>query len=461
MMAMQPEIIKKLQSIVGEAYCTTRLEDLHCYSFDGTAKPVLPEVVAFPSTTEQVSRIMQLATKHRFPVVPRGAGTGMTGGSVPVQGGLVMAMTRMDRILEIDAENQIALVEPGVITAELQNQAKKQGLMYPPDPASLKFCTIGGNAGECAGGPSAVKYGVTKDFIMGLEVVLPSGEILTTGTRTEKGVTGYDLTRLFVGSEGTLGIITQLFCRLVPLPEFKETYLISSTSLKTTTRLVSLILNSNITPCTLEYMDATAISIVSDFMAEPPSKETRAILILELDGSREQVLEESKKLTTLLSQHSELKVQKASTQNDVDTLWQARRSISPATFNLKPNKISEDVAVPRSKIPELVTFCEQLSSELSLTILTFGHAGDGNIHVNIMLDKSDEQEFLAGEEAKKRLFEFTVSIGGTLSGEHGIGTSKAQFLPLELSATSIEVMKRIKHLFDPLNILNPGKIFPA
>jgi glycolate oxidase len=457
---MTPEIIAKLRSIIGAEHCTTRPEDLHCYSFDGAGRSFLPEIVVFPDTTAQVSGIMRLASEYRIPVVPRGAGTGMTGGAVPVHGGLVLALSRMNRILEIDADNQIAIAEPGVITADLQRAARKSGLYYPPDPASLKFCTLGGNAGECAGGPSAVKYGVTKDYIIGLQVVLPSGDIITTGTRTEKGVTGYDLTRLFVGSEGTLGIITRLTCRLLPLPEKKETFLISSPSLSAATGLVTKILSSNILPCTLEYMDRTAIRVVSDFMSEPPAEGTEAILLLELDGDEEAISRQAMRLWNLIDMHGEFKVRHAADKEEVARLWQARRSISPATFNLKPHKISEDVAVPRSRIPELVAFCERLSSELSLTVLTFGHAGDGNIHVNIMLDKTNPREAAAGEQAKKRLFEYTISIDGTLSGEHGIGISKAPFLALELNPATIDVMKRIKHVFDPLNIMNPGKIFP-
>jgi len=457
---METEILQKLQTIVGTEHCTTRLEDLHCYSYDGRANPSLPEAVVFPDSTEQVSQIMRLASQYRFPVVPRGAGTGMTGGAIPVAGGVVMAMTRMNRIIEIDADNQLAVVEPGVITIDLQKVAQKFGLSYPPDPASLKYCTIGGNAGECAGGPAAVKYGVTKDYIMGLEVVLPSGEVIHTGTRTEKGVTGYDLTRLFVGCEGTLGIMTRLYCRLVPAPEAKETFLITSASLAATTGLVAKILNHNILPCKLEYMDRTAIKVVSGFMAEPPAQGTEALLIVELDGSKESVAEQKERLLAMLAPLSEFTLRHAATKEEVSQLWQARRSISPATLNLKPHKISEDVAVPRSRIPELVAHCERLSAELGVTILSYGHAGDGNIHVNIMLDKSNPEELRAGEEAKKRLFEFTISIDGTLSGEHGIGITKAPYLGLELNPATIAVMKQLKTLFDPLNILNPGKIFP-
>lgn len=457
---MNQELLRQLTAIVGPEHCTTRLEDLHCYSYDGRTTGPLPEVVVFPDSTEQVSRIMQLASTYRFPVVPRGAGTGMTGGSLPVKGGMVLVLTRMNRIHEIDRENQIAIVEPGVITGDLQREVQKHGLFYPPDPASLKFSTLGGNAGECAGGMSAVKYGVTKDFVMGLEVVLASGEIITTGTRTEKGVTGYDLTRLFVGCEGTLGIITRLICRLLPLPEAKETFLLSSRSLAAATALVAEILASGIRPCTLEYMDRTAIRLTAPMMSQPPAKEIQALLIVELDGSRQAVADEASRLTQLLADRPEFTVRRAADNKEAKMLWQARRAISPAAYTLMPNKIGEDVAVPRSRIPELVARCEELAEELGLVILTYGHAGDGNIHVNIMYDGKDPGQTAATDEAKRLLFECAIALDGTLSGEHGIGTSKSSYLKLELTPATIKAMKGIKQLFDPLNILNPGKIFP-
>jgi glycolate oxidase len=457
---MEKDIIKKIADIVGRDHCTTSLEDLHCYSYDGTGKTFLPDVVAFPDCTAQVAALMRLASAHVFPVVARGAGSGMTGGSLPVQGGLVLACSRLNHILEIDKDNQIGIVEPGVITGEFQQEVKKLGLFYPPDPASLKFCTMGGNAAECAGGPSAVKYGVTKDFIIGLEVVLASGEILTTGTRTEKGVVGYDLTRLFIGSEGTLGIITKIITRLIPLPEHKETFLISSRSLSQATTLVAEILNHNIRPCTLEYMDRTALGLVAKLLPEPPAPDIEAMLLLEIDGSKGAVQEQTERLLTLLSTTPQCTIRQASTETERQELWLARRSISPATFQLSPHKISEDVVVPRTRIPDLVHFTENLARELGLTILTFGHAGDGNIHVNIMLDRDQEEQRRKGEIARERLFRQVIELAGTLSGEHGIGITKASFLPLELDDTALKVMKQLKNLFDPQGILNPGKIFP-
>ena len=457
---MERIILNQLERIVGRDHLFTSPEELRCYSYDATGREFLPEAVALPASSQEIAAILALANAHRFPVVPRGAGSGMSGGSLPVAGGLVLAMSRLNRILEIDPANMIAVVEPGVITGELQAALKPHQLMYPPDPASLKFCTIGGNAAECAGGPSAVKYGVTKDYVLGLEVVLPTGEILRTGVRTEKGVVGYDLTRLFVGSEGTLGIFTRLILRVLPLPERKATYLLTFPSLAEATGHVSTILATGLVPCTLEYMDRTAIAVVRGQIPFALPQNTAALLLLELDGSVAEVEHQQAQLLAYLDREK-IACRQAKSEAEAQEIWQARRAISPATFTLKPNKISEDVVVPRAKIPELVGFTEELARELALTILTFGHAGDGNIHVNIMLDKTNQEEARRGEAARERLFAFVVDLGGTLSGEHGIGITKSRFLPLELSPSTLTVMRRLKDLFDPNGILNPGKVFPG
>lgn len=456
---MKREILDRLNTILGHAHYLTAPEDLACYSYDGGGGTCLPQVVAFPETTEQVAAILNLANTHHFPVVPRGAGSGMTGGALPVQGGLVLCFNRMNKILEIDSENLIAVAQPGVITGELQSALKEKGLMYPPDPASLNFCTLGGNAAECAGGPSAVKYGVTRDYIIGCEAVLPTGQIISTGVRTEKGVVGYDLTHLLIGSEGTLAVFTKLILRLLPLPEAKQTFLLLFSEIEQATRLVAKILRSGIMPCTIEYMDHTAISVVRDHISTSLSEQTQALLLLELDGTKEEVARQAARLREFCTTVPTT-LQEAASESQRRELWQARRSLSPATFALRPDKISEDVVVPRSKIPDLVRFTKSISRELELTILTFGHAGDGNIHVNIMLDKNDRNEYARGMEAKSRLFRQVVDLGGTLSGEHGVGLTKAAWLPLEIDRETMSLMQRIKHLFDPNNILNPGKIFP-
>ncbi|RJX36139.1 MAG: FAD-binding protein [Desulfurivibrio sp.] len=458
---MKREIVKQLQRIVGKDYLTTAPEELLCYSYDGTGREFPPEAVAFPADAEEISAIMRLANAALFPVVPRGAGSGMTGGSLPVAGGVVLSLSRLNRILEIDEANQIAVVEPGVITGDLRKTVAKRGLYYPPDPASLKFCTMGGNVAECAGGPSAVKYGVTRDYVLGLEVVLPDGRIVQTGVRTAKGVVGYDLTRLFIGSEGTLGIITRITVRLIPHPGAKKTFLILCSSISQAATLVAEILTRH-RPCTLEYMDRTAIRIVRDKLPFALPEGTEALLLLEVDGDAPGVGIQAAALQEFLAARSDLlAVRQADQAAEIDALWTARRAVSPAAFSLQPHKISEDVVVPRSRIPELVLFVESLAAEHDLTIFTFGHAGDGNIHVNIMLDKSQSRQVSHAEMATRALLERVIRLGGTLSGEHGIGITKAAFLPLELDAASLAVMRGIKNFFDPNNILNPGKIFPA
>jgi glycolate oxidase len=462
---MDHNTAKKLKAIVGADNFTSAPEDLLAYSYDGSGLEYLPAGVVFPGTTTEISRIMELAAGISLPVIPRGAGTGMTGGSLAVRGGLILALSRLNRIVEIDQANQIAVVEPGVITGQFQAEVRKLGLFYPPDPASLNFCTIGGNVANGAGGPSAVKYGVTRDYVLGLEVVLADGSIIHSGVRTAKGVVGYDLTRLFIGSEGTLGIITKIILRLLALPVAKRTFLVLTRSLVQAANLVAEILQSGLLPSTLEYMDKTTLRAVARYFPEPLPAAAGALLLIEVDGDEQTVEIQGERLLALLRNREEagnlLEVRQAKDRAEITALWEARRAISPAAFELKPHKISEDVVVPRSRIPALVAFTELLAEELNLPILTFGHAGDGNIHVNIMLDKENPAELQKGLTAKKRLFSHVLELSGTLSGEHGVGLTKAPFLAMELDAPSIRIMRQIKKVFDPRNIMNPGKMFPA
>ncbi|MBA3004771.1 MAG: FAD-binding protein [Desulfurivibrio sp.] len=457
---MNQYTIQKLRDIVGKDHVTTIPEELTCYSYDGTGQEYPPAAVAFPGSTEEICRIMQLASATPFPVVPRGAGTGMSGGALPVAGGLVLVMSRLNRILEIDRDNQVAVVEPGVINGDLRTEAGRHGLYYPPDPASMQFCTMGGNVAECAGGPSAVKYGVTRDYVLGLEAVLPDGSLIHTGVRTAKGVVGYDLTRLLVGSEGTLAIITRITVRLLPAPETRTTLLVLCRTMVEATTLVATILAHH-TPCTLEYMDRTALSIVRDKLPFPFPEEAGALLLIEFDGRQDIVPIATRQLTEFLQTQPGIILNRtAANSGEADQLWAARRAISPSSFSLKPHKMSEDVVVPRSRLPQLVSCTEKLSRELGITIFTFGHAGDGNIHVNIMLDRNIPQEVQQANTAKQLLFEEVLRLGGTLSGEHGIGLTKAPYLDMELDPPTLALMRRVKNLFDPQNILNPGKIFP-
>jgi len=453
-------LLSQLRAIVGPDHLSTGAAERACASYDGTAQEFLPAIVVWPATVGEVSRVMAVAQRAGMPVVARGAGSGMTGGALPVAGGLVLAMSRFNRILEIDCANQTAVVEPGVVTGVLQAEVRRLGLFYPPDPASLKFCTLGGNVAEGAGGPSAVKYGVTRDYVKGLEVVLADGQVIHTGVRTDKGVVGYDLTRLFVGSEGTLGIITKIILRLIPLPQAKQTLLVAMDSLPQAAAMVAKVL-SYFTPCTLEFMDRTAIGIVADRWPLALPVGTEAVLLIELDGTGLAVASEGDELQAFLRREPGVSlVRQAADAAEAEGLWAARRAVSPAAFTLRPHKMGEDVVVPRNQIPELVAFVEGLARELELVIFCFGHAGDGNIHVNTMLDRADPRQQAHADIAKQRLFEKVIELGGTLSGEHGVGMTKSRYLSLEIDSATMAAMRAIKKALDPSGILNPGKIFP-
>lgn len=457
---MERVIASQIQEIVGRENAAVDKETRICYSYDATNLRYLPEMIVYPSTREQIARILRLANQARFPVIPRGAGTGFTGGALPVEGGLVMVLTKMNRILKIDPENLLAVVEPGVVTADLQREVEKIGLFYPPDPASLKMSTLGGNVAECAGGPRAVKYGVTKDYVIGLEVVLPTGEIVTTGVQTVKGVVGYDLTKLLVGSEGTLGVITKIILRLLPLPKAKKTMLAIFPKMEAAATAVSQIIASKIIPATLEFMDNAAIRCVEDYLHMGLPVEAGALLIIEVDGAPEALGGETEEIRRVCEANQAIKVQTAGNNQEADELWKARRSVSPAVVKLNPTKINEDITVPRSKVAEILRRVEAISRKHGLIIVNFGHAGDGNIHVNVMIDRRKPGEEERAHAAVKEVFETALELGGTLSGEHGIGITKAPYIGLELGDMGVEVMRRIKKAFDPNNILNPGKIFP-
>jgi len=452
------KIIDEIREIVGKENAMDSLEERQCYSYDARTDGIVPDLVVFPSSAEEVSRIMKLANRHGFPVIPRGQGTGLTGGSIPVVEGVVLVFTRMNRILEIDTENLIAVVEPGVITFNLQQEAAKQGLFYPPDPASYKYSSMGGNVAECAGGPNSLKYGVTRDYVIGLEVVTATGEILNTGVRTMKGVVGYDLTRLIVGSEGTLGLVTKITVKLIPLPEAKATILALFNEVEDAARAVSAIIAAKVIPSTIEFMDRASIRCSEKASPMGIPEEIGGLLLIEVDGNEEAVAPQVGKVKDILVARKVVRCDVTRDPVEADRLWQARRVLSQATYNLNPVKIAEDVVVPRSHIPTLIRSLEALEKKYGIPILSFGHAGDGNFHVSIMIKDTPEDRHKA-EEAVRDIFAETVRLGGTLSGEHGIGTSKAAYLNMELSPQVIAAMKAIKTLFDPNNILNPGKIF--
>ena len=457
---LSQSIAKELNNIVGKENITNSREDLICYSYDATNQKFLPDAVVFPKSAEEISLILKLANKEAFPVIPRGAGSGFSGGSLPVEGGVVVSMERMNKILKIDTDNLIAIVEPGVVTGDFQEEAENMGLFYPPDPSSLKFCTIGGNIAECAGGPRAVKYGVTKDYVLGLEVVLPTGEIINTGVQTAKGVVGYDLTKLMVGSEGTLGIVTKAVLKLLPLPEATKTMFAVFSDMRDAANTVSKIISSKIIPSTLEFMDKESIGCVVGYLPPDLSGSIEAALLIEVDGDKDLIEKEALLIRGICMENSATDVRIAGNRQEAKALWQARRAISPSMAKLKPNKINEDIVVPRSKIPDAIMGTRDIARKYNIIIANFGHAGDGNIHVNVMIDKSNSNEFERGKKAVEDIFRLVLSLGGTISGEHGIGTAKMPYIGMELSPAAIDVMRRIKQVLDPKGVLNPGKIFP-
>ena len=457
---MHDSIIKEIAAIVGPGHVLTSPEDCWTYAYDATDRARMPDAVVFPGSAEEISRILRLANVHKFPVTPRGAGTGRSGGSVPIQGGVVLVLTRLNRILEIHPGDLVAVVEPGVILGRLKAAVEEAGLYYPPDPSSADFCTIGGNVAECAGGAVAVQYGVTRDYVLGLTVALPTGEIIDAGTRTMKGVVGYDLTRLFLGSEGTLGVITRIILRLTPKPPARQTLAAGFATLDAAARAVSLILRSGLAPTALEFMDRITLNCVREELPFEVPPEVAALLLIAVDGHAGDVEDRAGRMAEFCLDQGAGPVLRAREAADAERLWKARRVISPALKKLKPQKISEDVAVPLSAIPRLVAGLQELSRRRGLPIASYGHAGDGNIHVNILYDAKVASESDAVNPTVEDIFVLVRQLAGTLSGEHGVGLTKAPYLRMELSEDAIALQRRIKQAFDPNNIMNPGKIFP-
>ena len=432
-------------------------EDLLVYGYDASGLEQPPALVAWPTSTEEVSRLLMHASAHGMPVVPRGAGTGMTAGSVPLEGSMAMSFERMNRILEMDADNLTVLVEPGLINAHLQAALAPLGLFYPPDPASLKTCTIGGNVAENAGGPSALKYGVTRDYVMALEAVLPSGEVINTGVKNHKGVVGYDLTRLLVGSEGTLAAITKVRLKTLPMPEHVATLLAAFGSLAAAANAVAEITRAKVIPRTLEIMDRKCIELIEGYKPVGLPISAEAVLLIELDGHREAVESETGRVTGVC-QGLGANVRRASDEKEREMLWESRRAVSPALHKMDMKKINEDVVVPRDRLSEMLVYLSELSESTGVPIVNFGHAGDGNIHVNIMASKQDPAHAKRAEGLLGEMFKKVLELGGTISGEHGVGLTKAAYIGMEVGERELELMRGLKALFDPHGIMNPGKV---
>jgi glycolate oxidase len=457
-------LVDSLRQIVGAANVITGSEGMEPYTHDEVVGlRAEPEVVVLARSADHVSRVMRLAQRERVPVTPRGAGMGLSGGAVPVQAGIVLSLEKMNRIVELDRENLMITVEPGVITGDIHRAVEAERLFYPPDPASLDSCTIGGNVAEGAGGPRAVKYGVTKDYVCGLEAVLPSGEIITCGGKLVKNVTGYDLIQLLIGSEGTLAVVTRIILRLLPLPKVRVDLLVPYDEFQAAAATVSDIIAHRVLPATIEFMERDSMLAVERLLErEVPFSEAEAHLLIQLDGSSQAAVDEDLNLVgDLCLERGAQDVLVARDQRTRDRLWEARRLIIDALNNESPVNHMEDVVVPRAAISALLQGIKETAARHAVRIISFGHAGDGNVHLNVLKDNMEDADWgVVTQSVTEEIYRLTLSLGGMITGEHGIGVTRRRYLPMALEEEQIRLMRQIKAIFDPHELLNPGKIFP-
>ncbi|MEH7107875.1 glycolate oxidase subunit GlcD [Bacillus sp. JJ1764] len=458
---MLSNIVKsKLISIVSQENFQDSQVDRLVYSYDSTPDmQSMPDAIISPRNTREISEVVKVCNEHKIPIVPRGSGTNLCGGTCPVEGGIVLIFKHMNQILELDEENLTITVQPGVLTLDIINAVEAKGLFYPPDPGSMKISTIGGNINENSGGLRGLKYGVTRDYVIGLEVVMPNGDIVRTGGKLAKDVAGYDLTRLMVGSEGTLGILTEATLKLVPLPESKKTLLALYHDLEAAARTVSKIIANKIIPATLEFLDQSTLKVVEDYAKIGLPVNAQAVLLIEQDGPPEVAHRDIEKITEICKQEGAFSVQIAKTAEEATALTTARRWALSALARLKPTTILEDATVPRSEIANMVRAIGEIAEKYNVHICTFGHAGDGNLHPTCPTDARNHEEIERVHKAFAEIFEKAVELGGTITGEHGVGIAKAPYLELKLGKEGIAVMKAIKQALDPNNIMNPGKMF--
>jgi len=452
----------ELASIVGDEYVHDAPSEIVAYSYDGTFQQRRPDLAVSPADTEQVAAIVQVAARAERPIVARGASSGLAGGTIPERGGIILNLARMDRIVEIDTGNVCAVVEAGVITLQLQEAVEKLGLFYPPDPASSRQSTLGGNVACNSGGPRCLKYGVTRDYVTGLTVVLASGEIVKLGGKLSKNATGPQLLQLLIGSEGTLGIVTEVIVKLLPLPKARVTASAAFPELTQASQAVARIMASGILPCTLELMDGVTINVVEDFLQAGLPRQAQAMLLLEQDGADEATARtDIETMAAICRELGATSVQVAGNAAERDALWAARRAVSPALGRLRPNKLGEDIVVPKSQVPAMIAEVGEIARRYDLPIPVFGHAGDGNLHPNILFDLRSPEEVRRVELAARDIFRAAMRLGGTLSGEHGIGTLKREFMEEAQGAAVVELGRAIKRVFDPRGLLNPGKLYPT
>ncbi|MFC2072990.1 FAD-binding oxidoreductase [Chloroflexota bacterium] len=454
------KIVPQLKRIIGEKGVLTAKEDLYAYSYDGTSVwSHMPDIVVLPNTTVQVSQILRLANENRIPVTSRGGGTNLSGGSIPIKGGIVLGTSKINKILEVNKSNLSAIVEPGVILQDFNLALAKEGLFYPPDPQSFFGCTIGGTVAENAGGPNCIKYGVTKHYVLGLEVVLASGRVINIGSRTVKNRTGYDLAMLFVGSEGTLGVITRIILKLLPMPPAHKTILAIFDDLVVAGKAVSDILAAGVIPAKLEFLDKLFMQRIEEVMPIGLPIDANALLLLQTDGSPAAVEAEAIQIFSVLKNSGAMDVRLAKDTLEEDRYWKARSVAGAAIYNSAHTILKEDVTVPRDRIAEFIQKKDAISKKHGIAIPVMGHAGDGNLHPNILTDIRDKDNFARAQEAIAELFTAALALGGVISGEHGIGLEKKPFIRQGMEPMAIEIMKMIKAILDPNTILNPGKIW--
>ncbi|QFT87866.1 putative FAD-linked oxidoreductase [Bacillus sp. THAF10] len=454
------EIKQKFIEIVGAENYRDSMSEKLVYSYDATPNyQSMPDAIIVPRNTQEVSEIVKVCNINKIPLVPRGSGTNLCAGTCPTEGGIVLLFTHMNRILELDEENLTISVQPGLITLDLIHAVEAIGLFYPPDPSSMKISTIGGNINENSGGLRGLKYGVTRDYVLGLEAVMPNGDIIRTGGKLAKDVAGYDLTRLLVGSEGTLAIVTEATLKLVPMPETKQTMLALYQDLEAAAQTVSTIISNKIIPATLEFLDQPTLEVVEDFARIGLPTDVKAVLLIEQDGPQEVVLRDMKKIQELCISSGAVSVEMAQTELEAEALRTARRSALSALARLKPTTILEDATVPRSEIAKMVKAINEIAVKHDVKICTFGHAGDGNLHPTVATDARDQEEMERVEAAFEDIFAKAIELGGTITGEHGVGMMKAPYLEWKLGTEGVSAMKAIKLAFDPNNIMNPGKVF--
>ena len=461
-MLTKNKIIDELEKFLPKDNILSTLEECYVYSQDGTNTRVsdkTPDTVIFPETIEDIQKVMKFANKNNIPVTARGAGTNLIGACLPDFGGIVMNLSKMNKIISINKTDMTAIVQPGLVVGELQKQVEKLGLFFPPDPSNLRVSTIGGAIAQSAGGPKTFKYGTTKDYVLGLKVVLADGSLMITGSNTIKNATGYPLTQMFIGSEGTLGIVVEATLKLIPKPESSRVMLAYFDNIEDAALSVNNIIDSKIFPSTIDFMDNNSITTIEKFYPANLRTDKTAALIIEIDGTKESVQSDGDKLTKVLAESNATDITISNTEEEYQKIWTARRASFAAAAKLRPDVVTDDVIVPRSKLPELINGINNICDKYHLETCLVGHVGDGNVHPQIALNLENEEEHRNYIKAKEEIYELTIRLGGTLSAEHGIGAEKKKYLSMAVDSNAIEYMKKIKYVFDPKNILNPNKIF--